>query len=471
MYALRCCVEAPSSFSNKARYSLEMLLLPLGIRPLWVDRGELGEGGLYYGTDVDKAPAEAIRFKLEISTVQFFDDLTPLSLEDVIWIEKEGVRIPVLFEGAAEKGDIIASAFFWLAGWQELLIRKRDQHGRFLHADSYQAQIDIACFPVVDAYRNLLAARLTDADIPIQQLKWGTQSWAFCPTHDIDYLWKWRPGMVFREVVEYLMLNRLQVSGGERLARFGSFAFDALKPGDIFRKAFLRMIESVRKVGGKATYFIKTDAHGPNDVYYRPRNAFLRRTLHKLDTLDFEIGLHPSYHAQNHIGYLRKEKKLLQALSLRRIRSVRQHYLRFDESVTATLHTQAGFSIDSTLAFPDHEGFRNGTCHPFRIYDTHADKSLEIWEMPLCIMDGVIFNRRNMTLDEAVAASQRLIDVCKKFGGVCVGLWHNTLWDELDFPGWGAHFEQTLDQAISAAGYMNSLKGALDAYLPDSRNA
>ena len=405
------------------------------------------------------------------TTIRFFEDMLPLQRDDVVWQEDAAKRIPVLFRGDGEEGDIIASAFFWLAGWQERLIKKRDPHGRFLYADSYQAELDMAYIPVVDAYRNLLAVRLNEADIPVHRLKWGTQSWAFCPTHDIDYLWKWRPGMIYREVVEYLALNRRQVSRGKRLARFGSFALDALKPRDIFRKAFLRMIESVRKAGGKATYFIKTDAHGPNDVYYRPRNAFLRKTIHRLDTLDFEIGLHPSYHAQNHIGYLRKEKKLLQALSLRRIRSVRQHYLRYDEAVTSALQNQAGFSIDSTLAFPDHEGFRNGTCHPFRIYDTYSDRPLDIWEMPLCLMDGVIFNRRQMSVEDAVAASERLIEVCKEYGGVCVGLWHNTLWDELDFPGWGAHFERTLELAIKAACHMNSLKGALDAYLPDFRTA
>ena len=65
MYALPCCVEAPSSFVNKARYSLEMLLFPLGIRPLWVNREELGQQGLYYGTEVKQAPAESVCYALD----------------------------------------------------------------------------------------------------------------------------------------------------------------------------------------------------------------------------------------------------------------------------------------------------------------------------------------------------------------------------------------------------------------------
>ena len=463
---LYCCVDAPASFIPKARYALESLLLPLGIAPKWVDLESLPEGGVYYGRSNTDLPAGVTQFRFAEETSAFFERRTPYDVNRIRWIDAEGEKLPILFDGGEDsEGDLIASAFFWLSGWQEYVNRGCDTHGRFTYAASLQAQLDLAYTPVVDGYRELIAKRLELAGISINRRSWGSHQWAFCPTHDIDYLRKWRAGMVYREVVQYFVANRRKVSMTQRFARLGRFIFDFFQPGDVFREAIRRMVDGIQTVDGKATYFFKTGAHGPNDVYYRTSHPILKKIIQRLDTLGFEVGLHPSYHAHDHIGYLKEEKNLLQAICLRRVRSVRQHFLRHDILVTPRMHEITGFRIDSTLGFPDYEGFRRATCHPFQLFDLHQNRSLDVWEMPLCLMDGVLFNRRHMSVDEAVEATRRLIEVCKKYDGVCVALWHNTLWDEMDFPGWGEHFEHSLRLAVEENARIDTLQGALDAYL------
>lgn len=464
---LSCCIDAAEEYIPKARYALKMLLMPLGINPHWVSKGALPEGGLFYGRSAGPAMPEGyISFKLHPATEAFFAERKAFDSSDARLRSYEDVTYPVLFGGEEEgEDDLIASAFFWLSGWQEYTIRQRDQHGRFTYAASLQAALKTVAQPTVDIYREVLARRLNKAGIPVKRRIWGSQSWAFCPTHDIDYLRKWRPGMIYRELIEYFATNQRNESFGSRLHRLHAFATDFLRPGDIFRKAFDRMIKETVIREGKGTYFIKTGAHGPNDVYYSTRHPYLRKKIKELEGHGFEVGLHPSYFAHTHAGYMLEEKEGLKDICLEEPVSVRQHYLRYELPVTPRQHKAAGFKIDSSLAFADHEGFRRSTCHPFQIYDIAANSPLDIWEMSLCLMDGTVFNYRNLEDAEAQAITQKMVDACKQFGGVCVALWHNTLWDEMDFPGWGKHFIETMDYVQQEGARIDTLKSALGAYL------
>jgi hypothetical protein len=410
-------------------------------------------------------PESVVCFQLIEGAQAYFAASIPYDPSRVAWRGDGDETYPVLFSGEGPSGDdLIASAFFWLSGWQEHTDPRRDAHGRFPFSVSLQAAWGTAVRPSVDLYREALAQRLAKAGIPCRRRTWGDCTWAFCATHDIDYLRKWRPGMVYREIVEYFAANRRNVSMGERVDRLQKFAADFSKSGDVFRSAFDRMIEEVACEGDRATYFIKTGTHGPNDVRYRTRYPYLLRQVERLEARSFEIGLHPSYHSHDHAGYLHQERDRLAAVCSRPPVSVRQHFLRYDVHLTPRLHRDAGFVIDSSLAFAEHEGFRRSTCHPFQIYDLGANEPLDFWEMPLCLMDGTLFNYRGLGGAMARSVTDDLIETCKRFGGVCVALWHNTLWDELDFPGWGVHFLESLDLARREKALIDTLGGALTAY-------
>ncbi len=199
---LPCCVEAPASYRPKAQYALRMLLLPLGIDPQWVDRGDLTGHGLYYGPDPDEAPEVVLQLRLVPEAVAYFEDVTPYRSSRMRWRRWNGERWPVLFVDV-ETGDddLVASAFFWLSGWQEHTTPMRDRHGRFPHHASLQARFDTTTRPAVDAYRERLASDLDRSGITVQRRVWGGAAWAFCPTHDVVYLRKWRKGMVYRDIV------------------------------------------------------------------------------------------------------------------------------------------------------------------------------------------------------------------------------------------------------------------------------
>ena len=459
---LPCCIEASEDYIPKAQYALQMLLGPLGISPEWCTKSELVDTGIYYGPAIDDLPQKVVCIPLHTPTLDYFGGRSPYDASSVRWKMLDNDRYPILFsDTSSQNEDLIASAFFWLSGWQEYTISNRDRHGRFAFASSLQAALDTPCEPVVDVYREVLRRQLLQNSVPAAYRDWNGKAWAFCPTHDIDYLRKWRPGMVYREIVEYFLANHQKTSLGARAKRLATFFQDALTPGDVFRKAFIRMIDEVEKRGGKATYFIKAGAHGPHDVYYNPRHSFLLQTLNRLKALAFEVGLHPSYYAHTHPGYLVAEKQALEEVWGSSVRAIRQHYLRYETPQTPRLQEHAGFHVDTSLAFADHEGFRNGTCHPFLRFDIARNAAGSSWEMPLCFMDGTLFNYRSLSTAEAIAVSEQLLLTCKRYHGICVGLWHNTLWDEMDFAGWGDHFLQVMDLVLKENGQVDTLSNML----------
>lgn len=440
---LRCALDLPDGYQPKARYALRMLLWPLGFDPVFVGSGE--EAALAYGARPPSlGQAAPVLLPYDDSAAAFFSDRPALPTL------RGRAPHPVLFACRDGAEDPIATAFFWLSGWQEHAIRTRDVHGRFPFSASLQAEHDLATLPVVDVLREQLAEQLACAGHPPRRAGWAGASWAACVTHDVDYLRKWRPGMVYRELGPYLAGNALKQPLSRRVWRLGRAGQQAAQ-GDPYRRALARMRAEMTARGGRATYFFKAGAHGPHDVAYALEGRYARRLLSALQAEGHAVGLHPSYHAHDHPAYLVAERARLAAVLGHPPETVRQHYLRFDPVVTPRLLAAAGFRVDSSLGFAEHEGFRHGTCQPFQLYDVVADRPLDLWEVPLALMESALFNRRHLGVEEAVGATERVLDVCRRFGGVAVLLWHNVLWDELDHPGWGRHFLRSLD-AVAARG-------------------
>ena len=461
--ALPCCIEVSPTYLPKVRYALRMLLEPLGLGPIWVSREELERGGLYYGeTGVSLPPATHV-LTAAPDAAGYFSERRAFPAREAQWRTWQDLRYPVLF-GANGDPDLVASSFFWLSGWQEHVVERRDEHGRFPYAASLQSQLSTTGLPVVDVYRAQLQEALQTAGLPLQMRSWSERRWAFCPTIDVDYLRKWRKGMIYREVVEYFLLNRRRNRLGARSARLSAFLRDLMRKGDVFEEALVRMNACIRRLG-TATVFLKAAAHGPRDVHYDLNGRFIRQAISDWRRDGFEIALHPSYHAHSHAGYMRAERATLAALVGVAPVSVRQHFLRWEAPQTARLQAGTGFRIDSTLGFAEVAGFRRGTSVPFRHFDIRRNETTQLWEMPLVIMDSALFNRQGLGVEGGIEQTIQLLEMCKRFGGAAVVLWHNVLWDEMDFPGWGRHFEETLAWAAGNGAYIASLESALGDWL------
>jgi len=460
---LPVCLEVGHNYMSKAKYSIRMLLQPLGVSPIFMSKSELECQGIYYGQNLSGLNSGIIILPIASDCEAFYQMNQPIDLNKIKWVDVLGVKIPVLF--SSEKGDdLVASAFYWLSGWHEWTVHTRDQHGRFPHSASLQEKLKVTHLPVVDYYRSLIQDKLSSTQIHFEPRSWVAKDWAFCPTIDVDYLKHWRLGMIFREKVEYFLLNARKMSTGERWRRLFQFVNSYYSPGDAFQKALNIMHHYIREYG-KGTVFFKAGAHGPNDVRYKLNQPYLQKMIRNLQSDSFEIGLHPSYHASDHQGYVRDERSLLTQCVGEAPVSVRNHYLRYQSTITPHLQAGAGFRIDSSLGYAECSGFRNGTCMPFLKFDCRNNQVMDLWEMPLLIMDGSLFNRENLSVKDAISKSADLLLQCRKFGGVGVALWHNVMGEEMDYPGWKEHFEHIILWSHQHGAYIGSLRGALESWL------
>ncbi|MEX1054855.1 MAG: polysaccharide deacetylase family protein [Rhodothermales bacterium] len=437
---------------------MRSLLAPLGLEPEWTLRDNL-TAGIYYGIESPALP-DVASLHFSPAAEDAYAALEPYDPGDVTWFESREGRLPSLFADGEGHPDLVASSFFFLSGWQEASVDVRDEHGRFPFECSLQMQYSLAHVPVVDAYREVMAEQLVRAGIELKRRLWGGKAWALCPTHDVDYLRKWRPGILYRDLVRPLFTAG---SLRERRIRL-SAVVGQLIGGDPYRDALRRMPREVLDRGGTGTYFFKAGGADPHDVSYRIDGRYTSRVLGNLKSRGFEIGLHPSYLTPDAPTMMKDEKRRLEAAMGERVISVRQHYLRFDPLETPRHHESAGFGIDSTLGFSEHEGFRRGTCLPFQLFDLEEDAVLDLWEMSLLVMDSTLFNRRGYSLAQAMEATKRLAEECRRYGGAMVVLWHNILWDELDCPDWGTHFTETLDLARNEDALIASLEESLRSW-------
>ncbi len=164
-----------------------------------------------------------------------------------------------------------------------------------------------------------------------------------------------------------------------------------------------KIVELDESLGIRSTFFLLADNYGHD----------LNGVGIGLDK-GFEFGLHASYDSHLSRKKLKQEKMSLEkAINVEGILGVRHHYLRFRKP--ETWKSQMGiFKYDSTLAWPDYVGYRDGKANPF-------PTQYGLWEIPLAVMDVTVFNVQKIRWREL----KNLVDSVYESGGVFTYLWHN----------------------------------------------
>jgi peptidoglycan/xylan/chitin deacetylase (PgdA/CDA1 family) len=483
---IQIVLDCEDSFKKKAAYTFETFFQILGLPFRFVDSNEVSSSdiGIWYGREIPKISGRVLFIHGNLEAQLLFHQLLQLDKSVVKKTKLDGEDSLALFydeefgrEGASFISgddrcrivhvDIVASAFYFLSCWQEITSTERDQHERFPASASLQYHHGLLHTPIVDQYAQLIGQELerlsgrSIAQIP----RFYGKDFAVCMTHDVDYIRKWSLGIIYRELVRYLLLGKGGKNLGGRLKRARAF-FQAISARDDPYRSSLEKILSVEKNAGiHATYYLKTGATSRHDVSYRINDGYGRNLVTSLETAGHEIGLHPSYNSFTGSRKIGAEKERLDHVLRAKAGGLRQHFLRFKIPETWRAQAELGFEHDATLGFPGHEGFRAAICHPFRPYDSEKDEVIGIWEVPLLAMDGTFQSYRNKSAEESLEIIKELILTVKKYHGVGVLLFHNTCYDELDFPGWGRVFESSLEFALAEGAFVGSTSEILNSYL------
>jgi len=320
--------------------------------------------------------------------------------------------------------DIIASSFFMISRYEEIILKDRDVHGRFSAKLSLAYKEDFLNRPIVNEYIELLWNWINSFDYKFQRKRiWGDKDFAVCLTHDIDQIrrYKFYPplGTIFRSVKQ------------KNIRRAGVILLDYLKTRlnlkqDIYLSTFEYIINLEKKHGFRSSFYFMSCGKR-----YSLNDPWLEKMIAKLTEENFEIGIHPDSNTCHNPEVLIVEREKLENIAGRKISGGRQHYLRFNISESYKNWEMAGLKYDTSMGFADRAGFRCGICHPFKPFDILKNTVIDLWEIPLTVMDVTLFAYCKLSANEAKRTLRSLLEMVEKYNGIFVLLWHNNYMTEL----------------------------------------
>lgn len=296
--------------------------------------------------------------------------------------------------------DVIYNTFFYISRAEELLVSKRDEHGRFLAKHSMLGQKNRLMIPLIDEYSRAMIKLL---ELPLPEPGLGQ----IYLTHDVDSIAHYRHlrgaiGGVVRGQLKQVLAARRDIHNDPAYT-------------------FSWLIAQDKKVeGAQCIYFVKdTPGKGKDYPQYNLQGSDFAGLKRQLEDSGAQLGWHSSAYA---IG---DETKGDEAI---RREMHRSHYLCCSIEKMQQL-VEMGVKDDFTMMFADQAGFRLQTTRAVRWINPKTWQLTELTLHPLTVMDCTLSHEHYMGLneDEAYFECQRLLDKVRQNAGEVVLLWHNTI--------------------------------------------
>jgi len=335
--------------------------------------------------------------------------------------------------------DVFGAAFFMLARYEEAVLPDRDKHDRFPASASLAWRADFLNRPVIDEYVEILWTAMRQLWPALRRKTHQPRTLVSCDidrpfwfNHQLTKIARRFAGDVLIRRSPTLALNHLRGALEARGHRYSR---------DPYRVALDWIMDINESSSNKVSfYFIPANTDPAFDRRYDLNDPRIRELLQAIHHRGHEIGIHPGYNTYRCPDAMgRSVKAFRNALDAAGIEiqqlGGRQHYLRWQTSVTARLYNSHGLTYDSTLTYPDRPGFRCGTCREYPLYDLGERRALKVRERPLILMECSLLSDIYMGMEpkeDALNMMRTLRDRCHHFNGNFTILWHNSfyLWQE-----------------------------------------
>lgn len=318
--------------------------------------------------------------------------------------------------------DLLTLSFLLLSRGEELLISRRDEYGRFRYAWSLSQTYHLMDFPVVDEWGMLVRRELCKV---YGEQALGVHTPTLTPTHDMDTARRFSSlyGAVRSILGGDLLRYRNPAMAGESARQYlASRKKPELDPELLSAEA---LMETSRRYGLRSEFYFKGLEPGTPDCTYDVSSPAVKAFAQKAAAAGMICGFHGSRETPGSlVRFQAEQRRVGQALGAVPTCG-RQHYLCFEAGKTPVIWEQSGIRYDSTLGYPDREGFRCGTCHAYPLYDLERDRPLTVQEHPLIVMDATLRVYRKLSKEAALSSMKTLFNRCQAVGGDFVVLWHN----------------------------------------------
>lgn len=333
----------------------------------------------------------------------------------------------ILEKGYTISYDLLWNAFAFLSRLEEFETEKggkRINSYSLNHPRRDKSSFDI---PIVNnlfrELKNLILQEFPD-------LQFGPlKSPRFELSHDLDYIKKTLPLRLKQTAFNVFKTLKSLVQPKYFFKNLGrTFSFLFTNPSYWCFDYWQRVEE---KYGQKSTFYIysKYGSIGLKKWLMDPSydislNEQLQDELRRLKERGFDIGIHGSFNSADQKGLLKKEIESLQKSLGFEIKKGRQHWLRYSELITPSIHEKL-LEEDSTLGWNDRSGFRSGCASKYRLYSHAENRVMDLWITPQLIMDSHLFdyavNKQQLIFENGV----KMIRSLKDYNNVTVSIsWH-----------------------------------------------
>ncbi len=323
--------------------------------------------------------------------------------------------------------DIISSIFFMITRWEEYCNPIRDQYNRFPGTESIAYQYHFLNRPLVNEYAELFWNLLQQLQFPGCRKE---KKFRLHLTHDIDAL------QSHPKLISFV---------GDIIKRKNpKMAVSRCKPPYIDPyDTYNFLMNKSEQLGIRSTFYFMASDYRMNPTF--PSNYLntkkFKEVVTNIQSRNHCIGFHPGYTTYNHPQKWHEEKQKLETALGFSLTYCRQHYLLVDIPKIFTVWENEGMKNDSTLGYADQEGFRCGTGDRYPLFDFLNRKRLQVYELPLIVMDGTLNQHKKLAPKQAEECLLYYINIGKKYHMDITFLFHNSSFDNFEWNGWKKIYE------------------------------
>lgn len=277
----------------------------------------------------------------------------------------------------------------------------------------------------------------------------GNKRFAVCLTHDVDRV---------RKTYQYFTkISKGNLRQMRRLFEFGNPYW-----------GFPKIMSIEDKFEVRSTFFFLQESKKINLLRpkewalsigkYKFSDKEVSEIIQVLNRNGWEIGLHGSYESYKHEDLLREEKKEIEQVLGAEVIGIRQHYLQLEIPKTWRIQQKVGFLYDASFGYRDRIGFRDERILPFYPFDN------SFLEIPLALMDGALFS--NYSSEDVIwSKCLNLIKTAESQKGLLTVLWHQRVFNEDEFPGWGTVYTKILKECMERGAYFGTCKDIYELWV------
>lgn len=333
--------------------------------------------------------------------------------------------------------DIFGSAFFMLSRYEELIINIRDKHNRFPAYASVSYQENFLSRPIINEYVEIFWSCISALFPTLQRKKRIFRKLISCDVdHPID-----KAAGSLKKIIRRVGANILR-DKNIKLASLNILNYLSAKVDlNIFDeyKKNINWIIRVNNLKGNIITFnfipIQTSKifEDNNDI----ESDRIKLIIREIITSGHKVGIHPGYETcDNSEKFKLSVTKFRNSLLYLNIHQStiggRQHYLKYNISITPRLWDESNINYDSSLAYAEIAGFRAGCCYEYTMYDLIERKKMSLKQRPLIVMDCTVISKSYEALgftEKAMRRFKYFENICRKFNGDYTLLWHNSFFE------------------------------------------